>query len=356
MMHAPIRQLCIGRYGADHRPAHARIEAWLAARPDATAFHRPAWVLASARGTGQEALFLTVDDGRGAIRGYLPLTLVHSPLFGRALVSSGFAVGGGIVADDPTDAMQLARAAVALGEERGCTSIELRGGAAPGPGWAVRSDSHVGFVRPLAEDDATELSAIPKKHRAEVRKGLERGYKVEVGRGEQLRAAHYALFCRSVHNLGTPVFPRSLFEEVLEAFGEASDILVISDEAGPLSSVLTLYHAGVCMPYWQGADRRARAARSNEVLYFRLMGHARARGCTLFDFGRSKVGSGPALWKRTWGFTPEPLDYYTYTAPGHEPRDINPSAPQYRARIALWKRLPPAVADRLGPFIARGLG
>ena len=30
--------------------------------------------------------------------------------------------------------------------------------------------------------------------------------------------------------------------------------------------------------------------------------------------------------------------------------------PNYRLRIAAWKRLPPALANALGPLIARSLG
>lgn len=336
--------------------ALAEIERWLAARPDAVPFHRPAWVCAVARGTGQEALFLLARDGAGAIIGLLPLNLIHSPLFGRALVSSGFAVDGGILADTPAIVSELAEAAVRLADERACTTVELRGGAAPGQDWTIRSGAYLNFARPLQKDDEAELLAIPKKHRAEVRKGLERGYRIETGRSDRLRDIHYALYRRSVHNLGTPVFPRALFEEVMDGFGEAADILVVFDGTTPLSAVISLYHGKACMPYWHGADLNARKSRSNEVCYFRLMGHARARGCTIFDFGRSKVGTGPALWKKTWGFEAEPLDYFVHAAPGHEARDVNPLSPQYRRKVELWKRLPRPVADTLGPWIARGLG
>ncbi|MCE1185975.1 MAG: peptidoglycan bridge formation protein FemAB, partial [Rhodocyclales bacterium] len=34
----------------------------------------------------------------------------------------------------------------------------------------------------------------------------------------------------------------------------------------------------------------------------------------------------------------------------------NPMNPKYRAFIALWRKLPLAVANRLGPFIVRNLG
>lgn len=332
------------------------VESWLEGRADATPFHRPAWVGAVAEGTGQEAFFLVARNSDDAISGFLPLTLIHSPIFGRALVSSGFAVDGGIIADDETVAAGLADAAVALADRQSCATVELRGGRAPGPGWTVKSGAYLNFARALQESDEAELFAIPKRHRAEVRKGLERNYRIAVGRDQHLRDVHYALYCRSVHNLGTPVFPRALFEHVLEAFGDRADILVVFDDHEPLSAVISLYHGGACMPYWHGADRNARKFHANEVLYFRLMRHARARGCTVFDFGRSKVSTGPALWKKTWGFQSEPLDYYYHATPGYAPRDINPLSPQYRRKVALWKMLPAPVADRLGPWIARGLG
>jgi hypothetical protein len=38
------------------------------------------------------------------------------------------------------------------------------------------------------------------------------------------------------------------------------------------------------------------------------------------------------------------------------PREINPLSPKYRLQVALWKRLPLPIANRLGPMLARGLG
>ena len=84
--------------------------------------------------------------------------------------------------------------------------------------------------------------------------------------------------------------------------------------------------------------------------------HARARGCERFDFGRSKTGSGAYHFKKNWGFEPEPLSYASWTAPGAEKRDVDPNSEQHASRIALWRKLPLGIANRLGPVIARGLG
>ena len=315
-------------------------------------FHRPAWLLAVERGTGQRACGLLAEHDR-QITGWLPLTELHSPIFGRALVSSGFAVDGGLLASGQVTRRMLAGAAQELALRLSCAGVELRG-PLDEPGWTLKTESHCGFSMPLAADDEAQLTAIPRKQRAEVRKGLANDLEITVGRDEADRAAHYAVYSESVRNLGTPVFPRSLFDAVLN--GLDADILTVRASGVPVSSVLSLYHAGAVLPYWGGGTRVARGLRSNDRMYFALMLHARRRGCEVFDFGRSKVGSGPYFYKKTWGLEPQPLAYASWTAPGHEARDADPTSARHQSRIALWKRLPLGLANRIGPWIARGLG
>jgi FemAB-related protein (PEP-CTERM system-associated) len=332
----------------------ARIAAFVAECPGASAFHRPEWMAAVTRACGHETVVLLAES-QGEIAAMLPLHAVHSPLFGRALVSTGFAVDGGMIGD-PVHLGALARAATEWAARLSCGTVELRGGPLPqAPGWHVKTDSHAGFVTPLAADDDAQLTAVPRKQRAEVRKGLAHAFDVRVGRDRDDRAMHYAVYAESVRNLGTPVFPRALFDAVLDDFGEDADILTVLAEGQPVASVLSLYHRGAVMPYWGGGVYAARALRANDVMYYRLMCHARTRGCDRFDFGRSKTDSGAYHFKRNWGFVPQPLAYAHWTADGTAPRDVNPLSPRYRAKIALWQKLPLAVANRLGPLIARGL-
>ncbi|MBS1239854.1 MAG: FemAB family system-associated protein [Proteobacteria bacterium] len=328
----------------------ARIEGFVAEQGGAV-FHRPAWLRAIEQGAGQRALGL-VAEKRGGLTGWLPLSEVHSPIFGRALVSSGFAVGGGILAEKAT-AAKLTCAAQELALRHGCTTIELRGGPAPRH-WDIRTNSHCGFEADLAMDDEAQLLAIPRKQRAEVRKGLDSDLTVHVGAAAEDRTAHYGVYAESVRNLGTPVFPKELFAAVLDTLD--ADILTVRHQGRPVASVLSLYHAGAVLPYWGGGTFAARSLRANDRMYYELMLHARRRGCTSFDFGRSKTESGPYHFKRNWGFEPRPLAYASWTAPGAEKRDADPTSARHAARIALWRQLPLAVANRLGPIIARGLG
>ena len=334
----------------------ARIDAYVQAHPQGTPFHLSGWSVAVAEGCGQRSHMLVAERADGALAGMVPLTEIRSPLFGKALVSSGFAVGGGVLADSDSATQALGEAAWALAEELGCPTLDLRGATLTGPEWIVDDHSYLGFVRPLAATDEAELAAIPRKQRAEVRKALDADLEVTVGRHDDDARNHYAVYAESVRNLGTPVFPAKLFRAVLREFGDCADILTVRHQGAAVASVLSLYMNGTVFPYWGGGTQAARALRANDRMYFALMAHARGRGCTRFDFGRSKVGTGAAAFKKNWGFQPVPLLYVKRAAAGEKPREINPLNPRYRLKVEAWKKLPLWVANRIGPHISRGLG
>ncbi|RJT26397.1 FemAB family PEP-CTERM system-associated protein [Chakrabartia godavariana] len=328
------------------------IEDFVRLQPESTPFHLPGWSRAVERACGARAHYLTAARGR-EIMAVLPLHEVRSPLFGNALVSVAFAVGGGQLGDAPG----LADAALRLAEKSGCPTVELRGGVLPERGWVIDDETYVGFRQPLAEEDEAQLIAIPRKQRAEVRRALGFDLDVTVGVGPTDIDHHYRVYAESVRNLGTPVFPKRLFTEVLAAFGDEADILTVHHKGQPLASVLSLYHKGVVMPYWGGGVAGARSWRANDLMYYALMCHARRdKGCHSFDFGRSKVGTGPAAFKKNFGFAPETLRYVKRSVDGQPLRNVNPLSPKYRLQVSLWQKLPLPVANRIGPWISRGLG
>ncbi|WP_129794295.1 FemAB family XrtA/PEP-CTERM system-associated protein [Sphingosinicella sp. CPCC 101087] len=328
-----------------------RIDDFVRGQAECGPFHRPGWSRGVEAGTGQPAHYLVAERGDGTISGVLPLSRIGSPIFGTALVSAGFGVGGGIAAMDEEAIQALADAAWAAAQAQGCASVELRGGPVPSR-WQKEEGVYAGFARALPKGDEAILKAIPRKQRAEVRRAMGLGLEVRSGRSPELVDLHYRVYAESVRNLGTPVFPRSLFRAMLEEFGEDADILVVLGQGRPTAAVLSFYDKGTVFPYWGGGTRDARRLRANDLMYFALMRQASERGCARFDFGRSKVGTGAFAFKKNWGFTPEPL---TYARQGAH-RDINPLSPKHRMVTSLWQRLPLGVANRLGPFIAKGLG
>ena len=325
-----------------------RIAAFVEATDGSTPFHLPAWSRAVQEGCGQRARYLLSEDASGAIVGVLPLTEMRSPLFGRALVSTGFGVDGGVLGDGVEP---LAAGAWNLALRTGCPSVELRGGAAPAK-WTRDDTSYLGFARDLAVDDDAELLAIPRKQRAEVRRSLGFDLEIVTGNDRQMLAEHYRVYAESVRNLGTPVFPAKLFRSVANMMD--ADVLTVRHAGRAVASVLSVYHDGTVYPYWGGGTDEARGLRANDRMYFALMAHVRARGCTRFDFGRSKTGTGAAAFKKNWGFTPEPR-VYAKRSDGPA-REVNPLNPKYALMVRTWKRLPLWVANAAGPWISRGLG
>jgi hypothetical protein len=107
-------------------------------RAGGTPFHRTGWLLAGAAGCGQKAHCL-VAERSGDLVGLLPLSEIRSPLFGAAMVSTGFGVDGGVLGEGVD---LLAEAAWTLARDRGIESVELRGGPVPN-GWTSDADSYL---------------------------------------------------------------------------------------------------------------------------------------------------------------------------------------------------------------------
>jgi FemAB-related protein (PEP-CTERM system-associated) len=332
----------------------ARLDAFVAGHPEGTLFHRPQWSRAVERGCRQRAHYLLAER-QGALVGCLPLTELRSRLFGDALVSVGFATGGGILAESEAAAAALAEAGWVLAQRLGCNSVELRGGPWPEP-WTRQQGIYANFSRPVSGDADALLASIPRRQRAEIRRSLGFGLEVSCGTDRRHRDAHYRIYAESVRNLGTPVFPRALFEAALDEFGDEAWIVLIAREGRPLAALLGFDWKGAVQPYWGGGTVEAKTWRANDLIYFETMRLGVERGCTCADFGRSKVGSGPWARKRIWGFEETPLVYAVRTAGGKAPREVNPQSPRYRLQVAAWQRLPLWLANRLGPPIARGLG
>jgi FemAB-related protein (PEP-CTERM system-associated) len=329
-----------------------RWDGFVAEHPDANLFQRAGWRRVVARAYGHRAHYL-VARRDGSICGILPLIEIKSPLFGHALASVGFFVYGGILAGDAATETALADAAARLGEELGVAHVELRSERALLPDWATKSGTYATFRRRLEHDEDAALQAIPRKKRADVRKSLTAGLTVETGISADVFQAVYA---ESVRNLGTPVFSRRFLDAILAEFGDVTELSLVRQAGIPLASLLTFYFKDQVLPYFGGAVPAARPVHAYDLLYWSLMRRAVARGAAVFDFGRSKLGTGAFDYKRFWGFEPTPLEYQYHLVRAKAVPDVNPLNPKYSRVVAAWRRLPLPVANRLGPLLARQLG
>lgn len=331
------------------------IDRFVAEHPDAQIFHRPQWSRAVERGCGARSHYLVLENS-GELRGLLPLSEIRSHLFGNSMVSTGFGVGGGILADDIYGVEQLGDAGWALARERGCTELELRGGRTPSGPWKPIEGVYASFASELPSGDEAILLSIRRRQRALVRRAGEEGYEFRAGNDADALDSHYRAYSVSMRNHGTPMFPRRLFQAMVAQFGTDAEIVTAWKDGKPACSVFSFYFKGTVYPYWIGSTPVGRLRRADAATYYEMMCRGARRGCTRVDFGRSKVGTGAYDFKKNWGLEPEPLVYVVRTADGAAPRDVNPLNSKYRLKIAVWQKLPVAVANRIGPYIARGLG
>lgn len=330
----------------------ARWDAFVMSCPGATFFHRSGWLDVIASVFRHHAHFLYAERN-GRIEGVLPLVHVKSLLFGNALVSLPFAVYGGVAADTSDAGAALEGQAHSLAQRLGVRHLELRNVVARHPDWPTQN-LYVTFRKSIEPDVEANLLAIPRKQRAMVRKGIKAGLAGEIDTDAR---RFFALYADNVHRHGTPALPRRYFEALQRVFGPDCEILVVVDANGkPVSGVLSFYFRNEVLPYYAGDVDAARALAANDFKYWDLMRRACERGLQLFDFGRSKQGTGSYSFKKNWGFEPQPLHYEYRLYHGNTIPQNNPSNPKYRAFIALWRRLPVGVANRLGPLLVRNLG
>jgi FemAB-related protein (PEP-CTERM system-associated) len=330
----------------------ARWNAFVAACPEATFFHRAEWRDVIARAFRHPTWYLYAEDAQGQIRGVLPLARVRSRLFGDTLASLPFAVYGGVAADDAGARALLEARACALATELKVGSLELRNRQPQHADWP-RKELYVTFRKAIGPDHEANLKAIPRKQRAMVRKGIDADL-AAVPTDDPDRV--FAVYAESVRNLGTPVFPRRYFRVLREAFGADCDGLVVTHGGKDVAAVLSFHFRDEVLPYYGGSRPAARELKGNDFMYWELMRRSAERGARLFDFGRSKAGTGSFSFKKNWGFDPEPLHYEYFLVKDRRVPEVNPLNPRYRAFIAGWKRLPLPLANVLGARLSPYLG
>ncbi|PKO35751.1 MAG: peptidoglycan bridge formation protein FemAB [Betaproteobacteria bacterium HGW-Betaproteobacteria-7] len=329
-----------------------RWDEFVYACPEATFFHRAAWQSIIGDIFRHATYFLYAHEG-GEIRGVLPLAHVNSLLFGNALVALPFAVYGGVAATTPEAAAALEEEAQKLAVQLGVDHLEFRNVTPRHADWPSQ-DLYVTFRKEILPDVEANMLAIPRKQRAMVRKGIKNGL---VSHIDDNADRFFAVFADNVHRHGTPAMPKRYFEYLLRVFGKDCQILTVTTADGQLlSSVLSFYFRDEVLPYYAGDDEAARDLAANDFKYWELMRRSCERGLRLFDYGRSKVGTGPYSFKKNWGFEPQPLHYeYRLYKRDSIPQN-NPNNAKYKLFIEAWRRMPIGLANWLGPHIVRNLG
>jgi serine/alanine adding enzyme len=321
------------------------------ADPESTFCHQSGWREIMTGVLGHECEYLEARDAAGLLLGILPLVRVRS-ILGHYLVSVPFVNDGGPLGSAAARE-RLTAHAVELARESGAGLLELRSRTAlPGP----VTQSHRKVAVHLALPESVEelwAKTFKAKLRSQIRRPSKEGMTVRCG--QDLLPAFYQIFARNMRDLGTPVLPRSFFERLVSVFGARVLFFVVSTKEGkPAAASCCLLWGEEMEVTWASSLREYNPLSPNMLLYATMLEESIRRGMRQFNFGRSTPGAATHRFKQQWGGRDIPLPWAFWSKSG----DVGtPSAnsPAFHLATAVWRRLPLAVANRLGPVLSRQL-
>ena len=326
-------------------------DSYVSGHPDASAYHRWAWRDVFSRAFGHDSFYLVALDG-ARIVGALPLVEFRSHLFGTFAVSLPFVNYGGVVADDQRAAEALNVRAVSLARERRWHHVELRHIGRQFAEWPVKRHK-VGMWLPLSGSAEALWSSLDRKVRNQVRKAEKSGCTAEDG-GAELLGDFYRVFAHNMRDLGTPVYARRFFDEVLRAFPADTRVFVVRVDGEPVAASITVGWRDRLEVPWASSLRAHATQSPNTLLYWTMLQWAVQHGYKTFDLGRSTPDEGTFHFKKQWGAQPLDLAWEYLGLSGDVP-DQSPKNPKFKAAIAVWQHLPVWLTNRVGPPIVRSI-
>jgi serine/alanine adding enzyme len=332
--------------------SRAAVDAYVDAHPQASTYHRGAWLDVIRAAFGHEVKYLVAETAHG-VAGVLPIVFFNSRVFGRFTVSVPFLNYGGVLADGADVERALLDRAVSETERTGGSHLELR-----------HTRQHFSHLAPKRHKVAMELAlqpseelqwtALDRKVRNQVRKGEKSELAAAVG-GLELLPEFYTVFAHNMRDLGTPVYSRRFFHEVLTAFPGETRLFIVRVNGRPAAASLVHWYRGTIEVPWASALREFNPLCVNVFLYWQMIKFAVERGFATFDFGRSTPNEGTYQFKKQWGAEPRELVWEYWMADGRPMPELNTKNPKFERVIRLWQRLPVPVATALGPFIVRNI-
>ncbi len=318
--------------------------------PRASPFHLIAWRRCLEETFGYKPLYL-VAERSGEWGAVLPLFECKGWFSGKVWISTPFAVYGGVLATGEGAAEAVRGELRERAHDAGVDYVDLRNGWADQCLGFAPVRRYATFTLPLPGDPDELLAKLPKKARNMVRKARKTTFTARRGALDSTRFAE--LHERTLRRLGTPSFPQSHFQRILEFFGQEAELfeLYCGDELAAAS--LSFVFGGSAHIYYAGAEPKFNPLAANYAMYCDHLLDSTARGLSYFDFGRAKYGAGTFEFKKHWGAEMRELAYEILLVRRRTLPDFTPRNPRFSPAIEAWKRLPLWLTRRLGPVLVR---
>ncbi len=316
--------------------------------------HHQAWLQAICKGLRHRAYVLVNRGADGTADGILPLVFVQSHLFGKFLVSLPYVNTGGPWTRERSVASALVTRACELADELDVRYLELRlEQPIEHPKLTVCRTEKVHMRLALPKTDAELDASFKSKLRSQVKKSNEYGLTIAWGRLELLDD-FYRVFAINMRDLGTPVFSKKLFREILAAFPNEAELCIVKKDATSIAGGLLIHCRGVSEVPSASSLRAFNHTNANMWMYRNLLRRAIERGSHTFDFGRSSADSGTYKFKAQWGAVPYPANWQYYVRKGSAD-EMRPDSEGKQKLIKIWKKLPVPLTRLIGPEIIRGV-
>lgn len=321
--------------------------------------HDMDWLTILNRGFGHRAYSITAETPTGFACGGLPLALVQSALFGKFLVSLPYLNSGGIWAENPAVAQALIDLAVQLADDLDVKHLELRHECRfehPAFNYERTDKVHMRLALPTSPE--LLMASFKSKLRSQIKKASENPFEVHFG-GQELLSDFFNVFARNMRDLGTPVYSKNLFREILSSFassstGSKAELCVVRLNDQAISGALLVHHAHRTEVPSASALRQFNPTNVNMWMYWQLLQRAIEQGSTEFDFGRSTIGAGTYKFKEQWGAKPSLAVWQYYVRKG-DPAQMRPDSSKNQRLVEIWKKLPVWLTRIVGPSIVRGI-
>jgi serine/alanine adding enzyme len=330
-----------------------RIDAYVANSNTANLYHDYRWGEIIGRCFGHKYHFLLSENFDGAINGVLPLVHMKSWSFGNFIVSMPFFNYGGVCADDDSVRDQLIAEAVRIAKDLKAQHIEFRQENSLRNGFPEKTVK-VSMRLDLPDSPDDLWKSFPSKLRSQIKVPQKGGMIARLGRLEELES-FYEVFSHNMRYLGTPVYPKRFFKDILEQFPTSTWICSVHMGNTPVAcGFLAGFKNRLEIP-WASSVRSYNRLSPNMLLYWSCLKFACEKGFTTFDFGRSTKEESTYKFKEQWGATPKPMVWSYWVRNEGSIPDITPRNRKYHLAIGIWKKLPVPVTQMLGPRIIKNI-
>lgn len=302
---------------------------------------------------GHTTHYCYVSSADGEILGVLPLVQLSSKLFGNFVVSVPYFNYGGLLANSQEAATRLVAAANEWRQSMGASHIELRHLQDSELELPQRLDK-VTFLLPLPPTTELLWQTFRPKLRAQIRRAEREDPEVMIG-GPELLGPFYDVFACNMRDLGTPVYGKDFFLNLLQHLGESARLVVVKLNGKPAGCAFLMGYAEQMEIPWASTLREFNTTGINMFMYWKVLEFAISQGYKVFDFGRCSKDSGTYKFKEQWGAQPIPMHWDYCLPPGESLPELNPNNPKFKLLIAVWQRLPVWLTRLIGPHIVKSL-